>query len=250
MLTLLLLAVEFNLSLHCFVYFSSLLTVVSTHCSLLVGPILTSFVDTYSLSMSTFECKVLCIVINFLVVRLICLSSFSVHFEKGPEYLTRRISLIRFLLQSSVLRIFFSSKVLLSYFFFHLMFDSVHFQYSQIFVIFFSSKCSEAFLIWLFFSFCCFSSLLFHYQHDTFFHDKFYNYILAVYSYSLYKGFLFFILGKYLSIIHIHNVVYVFLRLWKCVISCAFLKQISKRHHCFKIIAARVSLPVKCLFRF
>ena len=51
------------------------------------------------------RCKALCIVISFLVLWSICLSSFLVHFKNGLEYLMREpaqvfIPFIRFLLYS------------------------------------------------------------------------------------------------------------------------------------------------------
>ena len=57
---------------------------------------------TFNLSTSSLGCKALCMVISFLVLWYICLSSSQVHFKNGPDYLTRRtaqvfISLIRFL---------------------------------------------------------------------------------------------------------------------------------------------------------
>ena len=85
---------------------------------ILVSPFRPSFLDTKSLS--SLGCKVLCIVINFLVLFSISLS-FLVHFKNGLVHITRGtaqvfISLMRFLLQSIVLRRFFRSfEVLLSY---------------------------------------------------------------------------------------------------------------------------------------
>ena len=57
------------------------------------------------------------------------------------------------------------------------------FQYSQVLVVFFFSKCSKVFLIWNFYSFWCFSFSFFHYHQGTFFSAKFYIswlYILTV----------------------------------------------------------------------
>ena len=48
------------------------------------------FLDTYSLTMLSLGCKALGMVISFLVLCSICLSSSLVHFKNGPEYLTRR----------------------------------------------------------------------------------------------------------------------------------------------------------------
>ena len=39
--------------------------------------------------MSSLRCKALCIIIDSFVLRSICLSSFHVHLENDPEYLTR-----------------------------------------------------------------------------------------------------------------------------------------------------------------
>ena len=62
---------------------------------------------TYSLSTSSQGCKALCMVISFLVLWSICMSSSLVHFKNGLEYLTRStvqvfIPLIRFRLSNFV----------------------------------------------------------------------------------------------------------------------------------------------------
>ena len=62
---------------------------VSTLSSMLASPLPPSFLGTYSLSTSSLGCNALCIVISFLVLWSICLSSSLVHLRKGPEYLTR-----------------------------------------------------------------------------------------------------------------------------------------------------------------
>ena len=74
---------------------------------MLASPFRPSFLGTYSLSTSSLGCNALCMVISFLVLWSICLSSSLVHFGKGPEHLTRStaqvsIHLIRFLLESFV----------------------------------------------------------------------------------------------------------------------------------------------------
>ena len=46
-----------------------------------------SFLDTYSLSTSSLGCNTLCMVISFLLLWSICLSSSLVHCRKGTEYL-------------------------------------------------------------------------------------------------------------------------------------------------------------------
>ena len=80
--------------------------------SMLVSPLLSSFLDTFNLSKSSLGYNALCTIISFLILWSICLSSSLVHFKKGPEYLTRDtaqvfIPLIRFRLDS-----FVSSSVL------------------------------------------------------------------------------------------------------------------------------------------
>ena len=47
-----------------------------------------SFLDKYSLSMSSLECWTLCIIISFLIFWSICFSSPFLHFKNGPEYFT------------------------------------------------------------------------------------------------------------------------------------------------------------------
>ena len=92
---------------------------VSTLSSMLASPLPPSFLGTYSLSTSSLGCNALCMVISFLVLWSICLSSSLVHLRKGPEYVTRGtaqvfIPLIRLLLLSFVSSSFL---VLLRYYF-------------------------------------------------------------------------------------------------------------------------------------
>ena len=111
MLVLLLLAAENSPFFFSFLTYSSIPCLdVSTLC-LLQESLHFSFLETSRLSMLFLECKALCIVINFLVLWYICLSSSLLHFKDGPEYLTRRtaqefIALMRFLLQRLVLNSF------------------------------------------------------------------------------------------------------------------------------------------------
>ena len=63
----------------------------STLSSMLVSSLPHSFLDTYSLSMWSLGCNALCMVISFLVLWSICLSSSLVHFRKCPELLFRLI---------------------------------------------------------------------------------------------------------------------------------------------------------------
>ena len=69
---------------------------------MLASPLPPSSLDIYSLSPSYLRCNALCMVISFLVLWSISLGSSLVHFQKGPEYLTRDtakafIPFIRFL---------------------------------------------------------------------------------------------------------------------------------------------------------
>ena len=77
----------------------------STVSSMLASPLPPSFLDTYSLSTWSLGCNALCMVISFLVLYSICLSSSLVHLGKGPGYLTWGtaevfIPLMKFLLES------------------------------------------------------------------------------------------------------------------------------------------------------
>ena len=47
------------------------------------------FLDLYNLPLPSLGCKTFCIVINFLVLWSICLSSSFIHFKNGPKYLAR-----------------------------------------------------------------------------------------------------------------------------------------------------------------
>ena len=74
---------------------------------MLASPLLPSFYDTYCLSVSSMGSKTLFIVMSFLVPWSICLCPSLIHFQNGPEYLTRRtaqvfIPLLRFLILSLV----------------------------------------------------------------------------------------------------------------------------------------------------
>ena len=63
---------------------------------MLESPLPPSFLDTYSLSTSSLRCNALCMVISFLLLWSISLSSFLVHLRKGPEYLTRGTAQVEF----------------------------------------------------------------------------------------------------------------------------------------------------------
>ena len=113
-----------------------------------------SFRDIYRLSTSFLGCKALCIIITFLVLWCLCLSSSLVHFKNGPEYLMSGTALvfipfISFLLYSLVLSSFLVHlRYSLKFFFLHHhLFDGVYFQYSQVFLRFLFSECSNFFWV-------------------------------------------------------------------------------------------------------
>ena len=106
MLSTLLLATLMNPSLLFFILSSSLPIDTST-LSVMLASHLPPFLKTNTLSMSSLGYKTLCIIISFLVLWSVCLSSFLVQFKNGPGYLTRVfIPLMRFLFQSLVSRNF------------------------------------------------------------------------------------------------------------------------------------------------
>ena len=101
---------------HCSYWLLQLVFFYSFYCvhRVLAGefPVSLFFFDAYSLSISSHEGIAVCIVINFLVLGSIYLSSSIVHFKNDPEYLTWGtvqvfIPLMRFLMQSLVSRSFF-----------------------------------------------------------------------------------------------------------------------------------------------
>ena len=90
-----------------FMWSSRRLIDISTLSWMLVSPLPSSLLDTYSLSIIYLVCKALCIDMSLLVLCSICWSSSLVHFNNGPEHLTREttqvfILLMRFLLYSLV----------------------------------------------------------------------------------------------------------------------------------------------------
>ena len=85
--------------------FSSLCVDVSMQSSMLDISLPPTFLDTYNLSITSLWCKGLCIVIKFLILWFICLSSSLIYFKNSHKYLTRGVSqefnlLMRFLQQS------------------------------------------------------------------------------------------------------------------------------------------------------
>ena len=153
--------------------------------------------------MSSLRCKVLRIVINFLFLWFICLSSFLVYFKNGPECFTWGM-LMLFQLQSLISKCF-PVRLRYSFLFSYIsVFHSVRFPDFQVLVIFLLFPNPDALLICQFYSFRCFYFPTVHDQHDTFINSKFHSYSLAVYSYCLCHchKFFFFYFGKYLDNIY------------------------------------------------
>ena len=112
---------------------------------MLASPLPSSFLDRYRLSTPSLGYNALCMVISFLVLWSVCLSSSLVHLRKGPEYLPSGtaqvfIPLIRFLLYSFVSssspEIFF----FINFLFYLCLFDGVSLQDVQVFVGFLFSS--------------------------------------------------------------------------------------------------------------
>ena len=140
-----------------FAFFGLFLT--SKESSILVTPLL---LDIENFSMSSFECKALCIIIDFLLFWSIWLSSF--HFKNGPEYFVKFIAqviipLMLFLWQNLVLR----SYLVLQKYSFHtfslFLFYDVCFQFSVFLIIFFIFP-SVLMLSWFCSSVPCINSFL------------------------------------------------------------------------------------------
>ena len=112
-----------------------------------------SFFNTHSLSTSSLECKVLWMVLSFLLLWSICLISPLVHFKNSPEYVTKMIVQafisLRFLLYSLVSRnvILLRYSLLIFFFFLLHLFDGICIQYSQVLVIFLFSEQTGFFLV-------------------------------------------------------------------------------------------------------
>ena len=103
----------------------------STQSLMMGNPLPPFFLDTYSLSVLSLGCNAFCIIINFLVLRSICLTSSLVHFKNGPEYLTRGTAQV--LLLPSLVSRGFLVLLRFSYLFFHLcLFEGIRLQYSQV----------------------------------------------------------------------------------------------------------------------
>ena len=121
------------------------------------NPLSPFLLETYNLSTSSLGCNAPCIVISFLVLWSICLSSSLVHLRKGPEYLTSVtaqvfIPLTRFLLESFVSSSFL---VLLRYSFWILSFISTCLMVSAsiiIIIIIYSFRVFHISVNWWFFT--------------------------------------------------------------------------------------------------
>ena len=165
---------------------------------MLARPLPPSFLDTYSLSTLSLGCSALCMVISFLVLWSICLSSSRVHLRKAPEYLSSGtaqvfIPLMRFLLGSFV---WSSFRVLLRYSFRIMSFICTCLMVSaskitKYLEVSFSS--SVLILSWFGSSIpsvtCRFPLFMTSMAH--FFCAKFHNYVLTVYSNCVYESFQF-----------------------------------------------------------
>ena len=154
------------------------------------NPLPLSSLDTYNPSVSSLRYETLrIIIINFLALWSIYLSSLHVHFKNDSEYLTRGTTqvfiLLIFLQQNLVSRSLLS---LLRYFFLNFSFISVWWCPLSIFPNTCNFPSLQAFL--------CFPDLavlfllLFLFSHfslldSTFFDGKFHSHILAIYSYCL-----------------------------------------------------------------
>ena len=104
-------------------FLCSLLVIVSMHERYLeCCKSSSSFLDTFSWLTSSLECKALCIVMSFLVLRFICWSSSLVHVMNGSEYLTRGTAhvfiLLLIFLPFSLVSISFLHLLRYSFFFF------------------------------------------------------------------------------------------------------------------------------------
>ena len=157
---------------------------------MLTRPLLPFFLDTYSLSMSSLECKALCTIIIFLIIWSICVHSSLFYFKNSPEYLTIAFwwdfcswpwVWEAFSFFWGTIFLFFQSYPLVWWCPLPIISNSV--------VIFLLSKRFNVFLILLFYSFRCFSFPTFPYEYGIFFNFKFHSSNLVVYSYCLYQSF-------------------------------------------------------------
>ena len=101
-----------SLSLLFFMYSSSPYIDALTLSLMLANPLPPSFLDTYNQSISSLGCEALCIVIGFLVIWIICLSSSLVYFKNGPVYLSRVTAQVFIPLMIFLLKFSRSSEIL------------------------------------------------------------------------------------------------------------------------------------------
>ena len=146
--------------------------------SIRVSPLLPSFLDTFSLVMSSIGCKVSCVLVSFQVLWSICWSNSLVHFKNSPEYLTRRQPFDEISAAKAWFREVFSYEILF------LIFLSSP--------LIFPSTCKFPFLqtFWFFLNLIVLFLLSFVFFRSTllllFFYAKFHPCILTVYSYCFY----------------------------------------------------------------
>ena len=123
--------------------------------------------------MSLLGCKTLFVVISFLVLWSICLSSSLVHFKNCPEYLTTGTTKIFIFDRNPTVELCLeylsrSSEILFNLFFPPFISIYLTVQYSQGLIYFLFCDRFNFFLIWLFYSFHCLSFFAFHYKSGTF----------------------------------------------------------------------------------
>ena len=158
------------------------------------NPLPPSFFDTYSLSTYSLGCNTLCMVISFLVLWSICLSSSLIHIRKGPEYLRRCttlefIPLIRFRLETFVSNSFLVPLRYISFLILSFLCTCLIVSASKMpsyLSVYFSPN--VLILSWIDSSIpsvrCRFST--FYYKYGTFFYAKFISFVLTVYSNCVY----------------------------------------------------------------
>ena len=176
-----------------------------------------SLLDIYSLFMSSLKCQVLCIVINFLVMWSICLSSSLDHFKNGPNNLKRTtvrvfIPFRRFFYAEFVSRSFLVRP---RYFFLVVSFIST---YLLCLLPIFRSSCKfhfserfDSFLIWQFYSFRYLSFSTFHYKHTPVLCQISSLYPKCIFSLLLPVFPIHFHFCKQLDLFHVHKVIDLFL---------------------------------------
>ena len=180
-----------------------------------VSPLSSSFIETYTLSISSLGCKALGILINFHVLLSICLSSYLILriFSSNLQWVKPRCLSLCW---DSCCEALFRE---VSSFVWDTLFVYVCVQYSEILVGFLFSKHSDSFLIWQFYSFRYRSFPTLDYGHGIFFSLNSISiswlYILIV---SIRVSNSFFYFCKHSDVIHVHRVVYLFLQFYKYIL--------------------------------